>query len=84
MELAFYCLYYTLIVRKSKGFLQNFVLSERIFFFTWGAYLQKQDYKHLIVEADCTTCYTVADFSREYQRGVFRRFTTYIDVIGKF
>ena len=37
-----------------------------------------------IVEADCTTCYTVADFSREYQRGVFRRFTTYIDVIGKF
>lgn len=22
-------------------------------------------------EADCTTCYTVADFSREYQRGVY-------------
>ena len=60
------------------------MLFRSYFFFTWGAYLQKQDYKHRIVEADCTTCYTVADFSREYQRGVFRRFTTYIDVIGKF
>lgn len=30
---VFHCLYYTLIVRKNQGFLQNFVLSERIFFF---------------------------------------------------
>lgn len=24
-----------------------------------------------LVEADCTTCYTVADFAREYPRGVY-------------
>lgn len=24
-----------------------------------------------MVEADCTTCYTVADFAREYPRGVY-------------
>ena len=38
---------------------------------TWGAYLQKQGYKRRMVEADCTTCYTVADFAREYPRGVY-------------
>jgi hypothetical protein len=31
---------------------------------TWGAYLQKRGFKRRIVEADCTTCYTVADFAR--------------------
>ena len=38
---------------------------------TWGAYLQKQGYKRRMVEADCSTCYTVADFAREYPRGVY-------------
>ena len=33
---------------------------------TWGAYLQKHGFKRRFVEADCTTCYTVADFAREY------------------
>lgn len=40
---------------------------------TWGAYLQKQGYKRRMVEADCTTCYTVADFAREYPRGGSRK-----------
>ena len=35
------------------------------------AYLQKQGYKRRMVEADCTTCYTVADFAREYPHGVY-------------
>ena len=51
---------------------------------TWGAYLQKRGFKRRFVETDCTACYTVADFSREYQCGVFRRFTTHIDAINKF
>lgn len=38
---------------------------------TWGAYLQKQGYKRRMVEADCATCYTVANFAREYPRGVY-------------
>jgi hypothetical protein len=38
---------------------------------TWGAYLQKRGFKRCLVEADCTTCYTVADFAREYPRGVY-------------
>jgi hypothetical protein len=38
---------------------------------TWGAYLQKQGYKRRMVEADCTICYTVADFAREYPHGVY-------------
>ena len=38
---------------------------------TWGAYLQNQGYKRRMVEADCATCYTVADFAREYPRGVY-------------
>lgn len=38
---------------------------------TWGAYLQKQGYKRRMVEADCATCYTVADFAREYPHGVY-------------
>lgn len=38
---------------------------------TWGAYLQKQGYKRRMVEADCAACYTVADFAREYPRGVY-------------
>lgn len=36
--------------------------SVSVFFFTWGAYLQKQGYKRRMVEAD---------FSREYPRGVY-------------
>ena len=38
---------------------------------TWGTYLQKRGFKRRMVEADCTTCYTVADFAREYPRGVY-------------
>ena len=38
---------------------------------TWGAYLQKRGFKRRMVEADCTTCYTVSDFAREYPRGVY-------------
>lgn len=38
---------------------------------TWGAYLQKHGFKRRLVEADCTTCYTVADFAREYPNGVY-------------
>ena len=38
---------------------------------TWGAYLQKHGFKRRLVEADCTTCYTVADFAREYPHGVY-------------
>lgn len=38
---------------------------------TWGAYLQKHGFKRRLVEADCTTCYTVADFAREYPRGIY-------------
>ena len=38
---------------------------------TWGAYLQKRGFKRHLVEADCSTCYTVEDFAREYPRGIY-------------
>jgi hypothetical protein len=38
---------------------------------TWGAYLQKRGFKRRLVEADCSTCYTVEDFAMEYPRGIY-------------
>lgn len=38
---------------------------------TWAAYLQKHGFSRRLVDADCLTCYTVADFAREYQHGVY-------------
>lgn len=38
---------------------------------TWGAYLQKRGFKRRLVETDCSTCYTVKDFAREYPRGIY-------------
>ena len=37
----------------------------------WGAYLKKQGFRREIVKDDCPACYTVADFAKEHQTGVF-------------
>ena len=37
----------------------------------WGAYLKKQGFRREIVKDDCQECYTVADFAKEHQTGVF-------------
>ena len=33
--------------------------------------LQKRGFKRRLVEADCSSCYTVEDFAREYPRGIY-------------
>lgn len=37
----------------------------------WGAFLERRGYKRGLVEAECSSCYTVRDFAREHPKGTY-------------
>ena len=37
----------------------------------WGAYLKRKGFRRKLIPDECPSCYTVADFCREYPTGTF-------------
>lgn len=37
----------------------------------WGAYLQSKGFKRYIIPNDCPNCYTIADFARDNNTGLY-------------